>query len=613
MRKANGFTIVEILIVVGIIGILSTIGFIGFGKYQADARDSERESKASIIVEALEKYYDKNGEYPSCSSLTGDPAVVTKEVLPGVEQQTLQAPQRPTGEPNSIECTDLVEGSSSDFFAYIGDSSPTCTESGGTACVLYQLKYKEESTGEIVTMNSRRKTGLSSTDVPNLTLSTISFTQVNTSWSAVSEAISYTLWRATDSGFTTNAVPLSNLTGTSQSVTGLSYGTTYFFKIRAVGIVGDGPWSPVGNATTWSLAKPVASATVNSGTQATFSWNAITHAASYTVEYGSNSDLSSATVQTGITTTSKAVTGITPGSTTYFRVKAVNGSHQGLTSDIISVITTVPAPTCLSSTVNSSAQITANWSACPVSIATSYTLQYSTDSNFASPTTITGITGTSRAVTGLAQGQTYYFRLYAIASGTSSAASPSAVATTTVNAPAAYSVSQSNGTGLTATANVTCPAGTVANYYWYANGGGWVTGTQYRSVTYELGYGQGITLSVNSRCQTSFAISGWIAGNNSVSYTRPGMGMTYSLGPDNCQYGFCGRWVTTNWTNICGTGSATMNAVQNGVNLGNWTSDGSNYDLKGFKGSSTGRSTTITANIGCAAEAVTVNVISVYG
>ena len=84
MRRARGFTIIEILIVVGIIGILATIGFIGFGRYQADTRDSERSSKATIIIEALEKYYDKNGEYPSCGALTGDPQTVITDVLPGL-------------------------------------------------------------------------------------------------------------------------------------------------------------------------------------------------------------------------------------------------------------------------------------------------------------------------------------------------------------------------------------------------------------------------------------------------------------------------------------------------------------------------------------------------
>lgn len=48
---------------IAVIGILATITVVGFGRYQADGRDTQRASDASIIVEHLEKYYRANGEY----------------------------------------------------------------------------------------------------------------------------------------------------------------------------------------------------------------------------------------------------------------------------------------------------------------------------------------------------------------------------------------------------------------------------------------------------------------------------------------------------------------------------------------------------------------------
>jgi type IV pilus assembly protein PilE len=77
MRKSkSGFTIVELLVVIAVIGILTTIGIMSFTRYQASSRDTQRSSRTTLIAEALEKYYDKNGEYPSCSTLTQSATIV---------------------------------------------------------------------------------------------------------------------------------------------------------------------------------------------------------------------------------------------------------------------------------------------------------------------------------------------------------------------------------------------------------------------------------------------------------------------------------------------------------------------------------------------------------
>ena len=58
-RTVRGFTIVELMVVIGIIGVLTTLGFISFNSIQSNVRDSQRASRVKIISEALEKYYDK--------------------------------------------------------------------------------------------------------------------------------------------------------------------------------------------------------------------------------------------------------------------------------------------------------------------------------------------------------------------------------------------------------------------------------------------------------------------------------------------------------------------------------------------------------------------------
>lgn len=65
MRKSSqGFTIVELLIVIVVIAILASITIVAFNGIQQRARDSQRLSDASTIMKALEVYKAANGTYP---------------------------------------------------------------------------------------------------------------------------------------------------------------------------------------------------------------------------------------------------------------------------------------------------------------------------------------------------------------------------------------------------------------------------------------------------------------------------------------------------------------------------------------------------------------------
>ena len=67
----NGFTIVELLIVIVVIAILAAITIVAFNGIQQRSRDSSRGSAVTTLQKALALYHADHGEYPdACNSFT---------------------------------------------------------------------------------------------------------------------------------------------------------------------------------------------------------------------------------------------------------------------------------------------------------------------------------------------------------------------------------------------------------------------------------------------------------------------------------------------------------------------------------------------------------------
>ncbi len=64
----QGFTLVEMLIVVGIIGLLASLIFFGLGEQRGVARDATRIADLRTVQQALELYYQVNQRYPNTAT-----------------------------------------------------------------------------------------------------------------------------------------------------------------------------------------------------------------------------------------------------------------------------------------------------------------------------------------------------------------------------------------------------------------------------------------------------------------------------------------------------------------------------------------------------------------
>jgi len=140
----KGFTIIELTVVVAVIGIMTTIGIVAYSDVQMRSRNDSRSSKVYVLAEALEKYYNKNGEYPLCASIASPVTAdtVVTNILKGLDPDVLRTPSAAKGT-NSVACSDPT----SDTYGYIVSGSGA----------EFTLKYKEEGTSNLPSRDSRHR------------------------------------------------------------------------------------------------------------------------------------------------------------------------------------------------------------------------------------------------------------------------------------------------------------------------------------------------------------------------------------------------------------------------------------------------------------------------
>lgn len=146
-RKQQGFTIVELLIVIVVIGILATLVITTFTGIQQKARDTKRQTDINAMRTQIEAYFTQTGKYPTLANLN-DSAFRTAN-LKGLESAALCDPKAGTTTCNT------VDNPAANVYAYhvrAADNTTTCDNSTND-CAVYTLTATLEGGGTFAKSN----------------------------------------------------------------------------------------------------------------------------------------------------------------------------------------------------------------------------------------------------------------------------------------------------------------------------------------------------------------------------------------------------------------------------------------------------------------------------
>jgi titin len=272
--------------------------------------------------------------------------------------------------------------------------------------------------------------------------------QVSLSWTApeLGTVTGYRVEHSTNFDFIADVVDDGLSVGTSATVTGLTNGTRYYFRVKRVDASGTKEVSDYISLTPVGIldAPTNLSGTAGNG-QVTLNWTVTNGetATDYEVQYKISTGLDWFTFTDGVSVgTSATVTGLTNWTNYSFRVRAVDGSESGGWSEEITVMpepgdgTTSP-PINLVGTAGDG-QVFLTWLAPATGTVTDYQIEYKPGLEDSWQVFDDGVSvGTSATVTGLTNDVTYDLRVKGVNANGVGAASSEVIVTPAAAIPGA--------------------------------------------------------------------------------------------------------------------------------------------------------------------------------
>ena len=237
-------------------------------------------------------------------------------------------------------------------------------------------------------------------------------------WNAVTGAAKYEVYRARS--MNGDYVKYSTVTGTSYTNTSyLANGTTYYYKVRALGSDGSyGPYStPVSVTYKAPFGAPLVTGSKDSQGRPALKWDKVTDAAKYEVYRARSKDgtysLMSTQSATGYTNTSY----LANGTTYYYKVRALkaNGTASAYSSVVTITYGTVPTPAApaMRSAKADSAGITVSWDT--AANAVTYNVYRTADAGSSWTQVASSVKGSSYKDTTVKKGVKYGYKVRGVA------------------------------------------------------------------------------------------------------------------------------------------------------------------------------------------------------
>ncbi len=144
-KKQQGFTIVELLIVIVVIGILAALVITTFTGIQQKARDTERTTDVKALHGQIEAYYAQNQKYPTLGNMNDASWRTTN--MKGLDQDALK-------DPKGGSTAALVASAASGAYSYdVKASDDTACDNSAKDCAKYTLTATLEGGGTYTKTN----------------------------------------------------------------------------------------------------------------------------------------------------------------------------------------------------------------------------------------------------------------------------------------------------------------------------------------------------------------------------------------------------------------------------------------------------------------------------